>query len=68
MVQIVSDRMKKMVTAEGGTLAQVEGARPMIGWEGRYSRPGWTTDMFIDAIFPEFVKTPAAPAGRGGQR
>jgi glyoxylase-like metal-dependent hydrolase (beta-lactamase superfamily II) len=62
MVYEIRDRMKKMVTDDGKTLAQVKAARPVIGWEGRYSQPGWTTDMFLDAIYPEFVKAPARPA------
>jgi glyoxylase-like metal-dependent hydrolase (beta-lactamase superfamily II) len=54
MVQEIRDRVKKL-TADRKTLAQVKAAHPAIGWEGRYSQPGWTTDMFIDAIYPEFV-------------
>lgn len=55
MMQIVSDRMKKLA-GEGGTLAQVKAAKPTLGWEGRYSRSEWTADMLIEAIFPEFAR------------
>ncbi len=64
MVVEIRDRVKKLVS-DGKTLAEVKAARPVIGWEARYTQPGWTTDMFIDAIYPEFVpKPPAAPAAR----
>jgi hypothetical protein len=74
MAMIIRDRMQKLA-AEGKTLAQVKAARPAIGWEARYSQPGWTTDMFIEAIYPEFAKPAAAPSrpaaaptrGRGGR-
>jgi len=54
MMQIVSDRVKKL-SGEGRTLAQVRAAKPVLGWEGRYSRPEWTADMLIEAIYPEFA-------------
>jgi glyoxylase-like metal-dependent hydrolase (beta-lactamase superfamily II) len=62
MVYEVRDRLAKMVGTEKMTLAQVKAARPVIGWEGRYSQPGWTTDMFIEAVYPEFVPA-VAPKG-----
>jgi len=61
MVYEIRDRMK-MLGDEGKTLDQVKAARPIIGWEARYGQPWWTTDMFIQAIYPEFA--PAAPAAR----
>jgi len=64
MVQVIRDRVKKL-GGEGNTLAQVKAAHPAIGWEGRYSRPGWTADMFIDAIYPELVPPP--PPARNTQ-
>lgn len=64
MVQVVRDRMQNL--AEGGkTLAQVKAARPVIGWEARYSQPGWTTERFIESAYPEFMPQPAR--NRGGQ-
>jgi len=59
MAQIISDRVKKLVR-EGRTLAQLKAARPVLGWEGRYARPEWTADMFIEAIYAEFAP-PRAP-------
>ena len=68
MVYEIRDRVKKLV-ADGKTLAEVKAAHPVIGWEGRYSQPGWTTDMFIEAIYPEFASA-ARPStvGQGSAR
>jgi glyoxylase-like metal-dependent hydrolase (beta-lactamase superfamily II) len=69
MVYEIRDRVKKLV-GEGKTLAEVKAARPVIGWEGRYSQPGWTTDMFLEAIYPEFasaVRPQPARQGSGGR-
>jgi cyclase len=63
MVQVVRDRMLKQA-AEGKTVAQVKASRPVIGWEARYSQPGWTTEKFIESVYPEFLPQ---PAGRGGR-
>ena len=64
MAYIIRDRVKKLV-ADGRTLAQIKTARPAIGWEGRYSQPTWTTEMFLDAVYPDYApRPPAAPAAR----
>ncbi len=64
MVVEIRDRMAKYA-ADGKTLAQIKTARPVIGWEARYNQPTWTTEMFIDAIYPEFApKAPARPVAR----
>lgn len=63
MVYQLRDRLQKLVTTDRKTLEQVKAARPVIGWEGRYSHPGWTTDMFLEAVYPEFAP-PAAAAPR----
>ena len=55
MVYIVRDRLRQMIVADGLTLAQVRTARPVLGWEGRYGRPEWTVDMFLDAVYDEFL-------------
>jgi glyoxylase-like metal-dependent hydrolase (beta-lactamase superfamily II) len=65
MAYEIRDRVKKLVT-DGKTLAQVKAAHPVLGWEGRYSKPEWTTEMFLDAIYPEFATASRpAPAGPG---
>jgi glyoxylase-like metal-dependent hydrolase (beta-lactamase superfamily II) len=69
MVYEIRDRVKKLAT-DGKTLEQVKAAHPVIGWEGRYSQPGWTTEMFIEAIYPEFVppSRPAAARQKSGAK
>jgi glyoxylase-like metal-dependent hydrolase (beta-lactamase superfamily II) len=70
MAQIIADRVRKLA-ADGRSLAQIKTARPAMGWEARYSRDGWTTEMFIDAIYPDLAPRPAAPPAparpRGGR-
>jgi len=39
------------------TLEQVKAKRPVLGWEGRYSRPEWTTDMLVETMYEEFKGT-----------
>jgi glyoxylase-like metal-dependent hydrolase (beta-lactamase superfamily II) len=56
----IRDRVKQLA-GEGKTLQQVKAARPAIGWEGRYGRPEWTVDMFVESIYPDYVPAPAAP-------
>jgi cyclase len=56
MVHQIRDRLRKLITTNGMTLAQVKAARPVIGWEGRYSQPGWTTEMFLEAVYAEFAR------------
>lgn len=54
MVHIIRDRFEALVTKEQLTVEQVKARRPIVGWERRYNRPEWTTDMFIDAVYGEF--------------
>jgi cyclase len=55
MTFIIRERLRKMIVEDGLTLDEVKAARPVIGWEARYDRPGWTVDMFIEAVYDEFV-------------
>ncbi|MDG2090565.1 MAG: MBL fold metallo-hydrolase [Gammaproteobacteria bacterium] len=54
MAYIVRDRLQRLIVEEGLSLDQVKQARPILGWEARYSRPEWTADMFIEAVYDEF--------------
>jgi glyoxylase-like metal-dependent hydrolase (beta-lactamase superfamily II) len=54
MLYEIRDRMQDLVRVQHLTLEQVKAKRPVLGWEGRYSRPEWTTDMFVDALYEEF--------------
>ena len=53
MAYAIRDRVAKLV-AQGKTLEQIKAAHPVLGWEGRYSRPQWSADAFIEAIYSEF--------------
>jgi glyoxylase-like metal-dependent hydrolase (beta-lactamase superfamily II) len=55
MTYIVRDRLRQMVINDGLTLDQVKAERPLLGWEGRYDRPEWTVEMFIEAVYDEFL-------------
>jgi glyoxylase-like metal-dependent hydrolase (beta-lactamase superfamily II) len=50
MVTIVRDRVQAMAK-KGMTLAEVEAARPALEYEYRYSTPGWTSAMFVEAVY-----------------
>jgi glyoxylase-like metal-dependent hydrolase (beta-lactamase superfamily II) len=63
MVNEIQDRMQNLVNVQHLTLDQVKAKRPLLGWEGRYGRPEWTTDMVVDALYQE-VKGGGAAAGR----
>ena len=54
MTYIIRDRLQRLISEEGLNLEQVKQARPVLGWESRYSRPGWTVDMFLEAVYNEF--------------
>ena len=54
MTYIVRDRLQRLIIEEGLSLEQVKQARPLLGWEGRYNRPEWTVEMFIEAVYEEF--------------
>jgi cyclase len=53
MLYEVRDRENDLVNNQHMTLEQVKAKRPVIGWEARYSRPEWTTDMFVEALYQE---------------
>lgn len=54
MTYIIRDRLQRLITEQGLNLEQVKQARPVLGWESRYSRPTWTVDMFLEAVYDEF--------------
>jgi glyoxylase-like metal-dependent hydrolase (beta-lactamase superfamily II) len=57
MLHQIRDRMQNLVNVQHLTLEQVKAKRSVLGWEGRYSRPEWTTDMFVEALYDEFKGT-----------
>ena len=56
MVTIIRDRIQVLV-ARGMTLEQVKATRPTAGYDRRWSAPGWTSEMFVEAAY----RTLAAP-------
>jgi cyclase len=59
MVQIVRDRILDGIK-NGMTLDQVKAGRPALEYERLYSKPEWTTDMFVEAVYKDLSQT-AAP-------
>src|SRR5207248_9497829 len=51
MTIIIRDRIQNMIS-KGMTLEQVKAAKPTFDYDPLYgSTPGWTTDMFVDAVY-----------------
>lgn len=50
MVTIIRDRVADLIQ-KGQSLAEVQGARVTRDYDGRYSRPSWTGEMFIESIY-----------------
>jgi hypothetical protein len=42
------------------TLEQIKAIRPTLDYDGLYSRPGWTGEMFIEAVYADLRKPAAA--------
>jgi cyclase len=56
MTIIIRDRVQDMIK-KGMTLEQVKAARPTRDYDALYgSVPGWTTDMFLDAVYKSLKK------------
>jgi cyclase len=56
MTIIIRDRIQDMIK-KGMTLDQVKAARPTRDYDGLYgSVPGWTKDMFIEAVYKSLKK------------
>jgi hypothetical protein len=54
MLHEVRDRMQNLVNVQHLTLEQVKAKRPVLGWEGRYSRPEWTADILVETLYEEY--------------
>lgn len=55
MVTIIHDRVKLAVD-KGMTLAQLKAQKPTLDYDGLYSTPALTGEMYIDAIYAELKK------------
>ena len=58
MVTVIKDTIQELVD-KGQTLEQVKAANPAKGYRGRYGNEsgGWTTDMFIAAVYNGLKKS-----------
>jgi len=55
-VQMMRDRFRDLAVREGMTLQQANAMRPLIDFEERYSRPGWTAAEFAEALYQEVTR------------
>ena len=56
MTTIIRDRIQLMVDKKM-TLAQIKAAGPTKDYDGVYSTPAWTGEMFIEAIYADLTRT-----------
>jgi cyclase len=61
MVTIIRDRVADLVK-RGKSLPEVQAARVTRDYDGRYTRPSWTGEMFVESIYNSFE-----PAGGQSQ-
>ena len=50
MVTIIRDRVAELLK-KGKSLSEVQAARVTRDYDGRYSQPGWTGEMFVASIY-----------------
>lgn len=60
MTTIIRDRIKAMVD-KGQTLAQVKAAGVTKDYDGVYSTPSWTGEMFTEMVYSELKAASATP-------
>ena len=58
MVTIIHDRVKLAVD-KGMTLAQLKAQKPTLDYDGLYSTPALTGEMYVEAIYNELKAAPA---------
>ncbi len=62
MNTIIRDRVKLGID-KNMTLDQIKKMGPTLDYDGLYSRPGWTGEMFVEAIYND-LRRPAGTAAR----
>jgi glyoxylase-like metal-dependent hydrolase (beta-lactamase superfamily II) len=65
MVQIIHDRILDGIK-NGRTLEQIQAAKPALEYDGRYSQPSWTAEMFVEAVYRDLSK--GSKTSPGAQR
>jgi glyoxylase-like metal-dependent hydrolase (beta-lactamase superfamily II) len=63
MVTIIHDRVKLAVD-KGMTLAQLKAQKPTLDYDGLYSTPALTGEMYVEAIYNELKAAPAPKTTR----
>ncbi len=63
MATIVRDRVRDLVKA-GRTLDQIKAAHLTLDYDGQYSTPEYTGEMFVEAIYRDLSAAPAQPGDR----
>jgi glyoxylase-like metal-dependent hydrolase (beta-lactamase superfamily II) len=56
MVTIIRDRIADLVK-KGKSLKEVQAARVTRDYDGRYSRPAWTGEMFVESVYQSLKET-----------
>ena len=67
MATIVRDRVRDS-RAMGRTLVQIKAAKVTLEYDGLYSTPSYTGEMFVEAIYNDLTRTAARPAAAGRPR
>lgn len=62
MNTIIRDRVKLGID-KGQSLEQIKKTGPTLDYDGLYSRPGWTGEMYVEAIYND-LRRPAGTASR----
>jgi len=56
MVTIIRDRVADLIK-KGKSLDETKGARVTRDYDGRYSQPAWTGDMFVESVYNSLKPT-----------
>ncbi len=56
MVTIIRDRIADLIQ-KGKSLSEVQAARVTRDYDGRYSRPSWTGEMFVESVYNSLKPT-----------
>lgn len=62
MNTIIRDRVKLGID-KNMTLDQIKAMRPTLDYDGLYSKPGWTGEMYVEAIYND-LRRPSGTAAR----
>jgi hypothetical protein len=55
-VQMIRDRFRDLAVTQKLTLQQANARNPLIDFAQRYSRAGWTTEQFAEAVYRDVTR------------